>query len=207
MARASKRSQRDPGSRAKSSLNFTIASVLVVALVIIILGGVFYFSRQLPQKSVSSVPPEGPANEPAPVSGSTEPEGAAGAGEALKPGDVGEVIEENQESGTLEPLVSPTIPSSIFSTTGKIIKINGEKLILAGSGTNFADGQARELTCSFSDNTLTVTKNPLKYYKGTDGLNRLQEGVYVLVMSGENIRGKTEFSLKAVKVLETGGSP
>lgn len=179
------------------SPSFYVAAVLVVILIVVI-GGIFYFIEQQPNQPA----PAGPVKEPTPSFGglADERHEANPPEEHLEKGDVGEVA-VNEGEGS-EPLVSPTMPFSIFSTTGRIVKLNGEKIIIAGSGTNFADGAGREIAAVFLETTLTLTKSPVKYYKGKEGLAKLQKGFTVLVMSRENIRGKTEFSLKAVKVLE-----
>ena len=116
-------------------------------------------------------------------------------------GWVGEVTIKNESSGAQKPLVTPIMPSVIFSTAGKIIKVKTGSLLIKGDGSSFVDGIPRYLKCIFTDDTLTFTKDWLKY-KGKDGLSALQQGMNVLIESADNIRGKTEFTIKTVNILE-----
>jgi len=177
MARASKKQRQPVGP---------LVAIFAVILIVVV-GGVFYFSNK--ENSQPNQPDNGLNSVPSALSYPTD--------EQLERGDIGEVT----EGGVSLPTES-IIPSSIFSTTGKIIEVNEEELVVDGSGTNFADGTARRLTCAFLETTLTLTRNPVKYYKGKDGIDKLQKGAEVLLMSGQNIRGKTEFNLKVVKILE-----
>lgn len=118
-----------------------------------------------------------------------------------KPGDTGEVWLKDEESGEEERLVTPTIPPVIFSTSGIILEKKSDSLIIAGSGYNFADQTPRNLTCIFTDKTLTFTKNQVQRYSGQEGLKYLEQGMKVLISSDENIRGKTEFKIKTINIL------
>lgn len=182
MARASKKQRQPVGSLV----------VIFAVILIVIVGGVFYFSNSnddYDERAQSGQLNNGLDVVPKSLAGPTA--------EGLERGDIGEIDEEG-----LPLPVEYMIPSSIFSTTGKIIELNKDELVAQGSGTNFADGIARRLTCAFLETTLTLARNPVKYYKGKDGIDKLQKGAEVLLMSRENIRGKTEFNLKAVKILE-----
>ncbi len=118
-----------------------------------------------------------------------------------KPGDTGEVWLKDEESGEEERLVTPIIPSVIFSTSGIILELKSDSLIIAGDGYNFADQTSRNLTCIFADETLTFTKNQVQRYSGQEGLKYLEQGMKVLISSNENIRGKTEFKIKTINIL------
>lgn len=113
--------------------------------------------------------------------------------EELGIGEVGE--SEDSE-------INAKTPESMFSTTGKILEISRDKLLVTGDGTNFADQKSRNITGILSENTLVVTRTPLKSYKGEEGMALLHNGLEVLLISEENIRGKTEFTLKAIKFLK-----
>jgi len=117
-------------------------------------------------------------------------------------GEVGEVKVKDETTGEEKSLVTPIIPPAIFSTAGTIIEKKTNSLTIAGEGTNFADGVSRNLTCIFINETLTFEKGQLKYYQGEDGLNHLERGMKILVDSDENIRGKIEFKVKTVNILE-----
>jgi len=158
-------------------------SLLITIFVIILMifaVGVFYFSNQRPNEILNS--------------DNDEQENIIDV--QLIAGDIGEVIDNDGA-----PVVRPTMPASIFSTVGEISEINGNKLIVSGVGTNFADGASRDLTATFLETTIILAQTPVKYYKGKDGMDKLYVGANILLMSRENIRGKTEFSLTAVKVL------
>jgi len=94
------------------------------------------------------------------------------------------------------------MPPDIFSTAGTIIEKKTDFLIIIGEGTNFADGVSRNLTCIFTDETLTFGDGQVKSYQGKEGLKYLREGMKILVDSDENIRGKIEFKVKTVNILE-----
>lgn len=117
-------------------------------------------------------------------------------------GEIGEVKVKDKVTGEEKPLVTPVMPPSIFSTAGTIIEKKADSLIITGEGTNFADGVSRNLTCIFTDETLTFGENQLEYYQGREGLKYLEEGMKILVDSDENIRGKIEFEVKTVNILE-----
>lgn len=163
--------------RPKVSLLITIFVIILMIFAV----GVFYFSYQQPSEILNN----------------SDEEQVDIVDTQLIAGDIGEVVGEDGM-----PIVKPTMPASIFSTVGKISKINGDKLIVFGVGTNFVDGKSRDLTVTFLETTITLVQTPVAYYKGKDGMDKLYIGANILLMSRENIRGKTEFSLTAVKVLE-----
>ena len=117
-------------------------------------------------------------------------------------GGIGEVKTKDSTTGEEKSLVTPIMPPAIFSTAGIIIEKRNNSLIITGEGTNFADGVSRNLTCIFTDETLTFEKGQLKYYNGIRGLDYLKEGMKILVDSDENIRGKIEFKVKTINILE-----
>ena len=85
-------------------------------------------------------------------------------------GEIGDIKIKDEETGKENSLVTPIIPQSIFSTAGIIVEVKTDALIITGEGTNFADNIPRNLTCIFTDETLTFEKNQLQYYKGGQGL-------------------------------------
>ena len=117
-------------------------------------------------------------------------------------GEIGEVKVKDEATGEERPLVTSIMPPAIFSTAGTIIEKKTDSLIIAGEGTNFADNVSRNLTCIFTNETLTFGKNQLEYYQGKEGLKHLKEGTKILVDSDENIRGKIEFEVKTINILE-----
>jgi hypothetical protein len=120
--------------------------------------------------------------------------------EPYKPGEVGE-IKVKGETGQETPLVTPTLPLSIFSTTGVILEVKNDRVIVKGDGFNFADQKPRELTIIFTNSTLTFSKDQKMQYEGLAGLKYLKSGMEILIGSDENIRGKTEFKAKTINVL------
>ncbi|MCK4781558.1 hypothetical protein KAS79_01365 [Candidatus Parcubacteria bacterium] len=126
--------------------------------------------------------------------------------ETIKPqesgaGNVGEIMVEDEETGEQAPLVSPIMPPEIFSTTGIIIEVKTDRVIIKGKGTNFADGKARVLTVVFTNETITFDKTSTFRQTGAIGLKQLESAMEVLIGSSENIRGKTEFKAKTLKIL------
>jgi hypothetical protein len=114
----------------------------------------------------------------------------------------GEIKIKDETTGEEKSLVTSIMPPAIFSTAGNIIEKKENSLIVTAEGTNFADGASRDLTCFFTDETLTFKKNQSEYLQGTEGLNYLKEGMKILVGSDENIRGKIEFKVKTINILE-----
>jgi len=163
-------------------------SVLFIILGIIIIGiCLIYFLGQLGKEDLTKVPlSEEMITSPT----------------KFEAGEIGEVKTKDGETGEEKPLVTPIMPPAIFSTAGTIIEKKDNSLIITGEGTNFADGVSRNLTCIFINETLTFEKGQLKYYQGEDGLNHLEKGMKILVDSDENIRGKIEFKVKTVNILE-----
>jgi hypothetical protein len=119
----------------------------------------------------------------------------------MEAGPIGEVMVKEEKSGQEAPLVSPTMPPAIFSVSGTITKIESDRIILRGSGTNFADGVPRSLTAVLTPDTLTFVTNQAFYWRGFSGLKQLQPGMKILIDSQENIRGKTEFEIKTINIL------
>lgn len=159
---------------------------LFIILIVIIMGiGVIYFLRRVKEEESSRVP----LSEEATTS-------------LFEAGEIGEVKIKDEATGEEKPLVTPVMPPVIFSTAGTIIEKKTGSLIITGEGTNFADGASRNLTCIFTDETLIFGKNQLEYYQGKEGLNYLKKGMEILVNSDENIRGKIEFKVKTVNILE-----
>jgi len=119
--------------------------------------------------------------------------------EALKPGEVGE-IKVKEETGEEKPLVTPTLPLTIFSTTGVISEVKDDRLIVKGDGFSFADQKPRELIVIFTDSTITFEEEQKTKYQGLAGLRYLRTGIGILIGSEENIRGKTEFKAKTINI-------
>ena len=119
----------------------------------------------------------------------------------LGAGEVGEIKVKDEETGEEKQLVTAELPPVIFGTAGTIVEVKSDSLIIRGNGYNFADKAPRDLTCIFTDDTVTFTKNQLTQYKGKDGLKYLKGGMEILIESEENIRGKTEFKVRIVNIL------
>jgi len=119
----------------------------------------------------------------------------------LLAGDIGEVAVPNGVNGERGPLISSSKPPVISSTVGTIKTIEEGYIIIKGNGSNFADGIPREIFCIFTDKTLTFTSDRSRY-EGNTGLDYFRPGMIVLVGGEENIRGKTEFKVKTVNILE-----
>jgi len=131
----------------------------------------------------------------------TQTEPSVSSPKDLGAGEVGEIKIKDEETGEEIPLVSADTPPVIFGTAGKILEVKADSLIIRGDGYNFADKTPRDLTCIFTGETVTFTKNQLISYKGKDGLRYLKEGMEILIESEENIRGKTEFKVRIVNIL------
>ncbi len=121
--------------------------------------------------------------------------------EDFEAGKVGEVMVKDEKTGQETSLVSPIMPLVISNTVGTIIEVKTDKIIVRGQGTNFADGIPRTLTVSFTNETVTFDKTSTFRRTGKAGLKLLKPGMFILIGSSENIRGKTEFKAKTIKIL------
>lgn len=115
---------------------------------------------------------------------------------SAQPGIIGEGAVVDIEDIT----VSSVLPKDIFSTTGIVLEIKEDAIIIQSDGHSFADGIGRELTCLTQDSMFVIDKNKVKH-QGIDSLNALEIGDEILIKSTENIRGKIEFTIKSIKIL------
>lgn len=115
--------------------------------------------------------------------------------EPFKPGEIGEISEEAKEKEI------PPLPPVIFNTSGIISEIKTDRLIVQGSGSNFADQKPRELTIIFTNST--IVNDPVKksYYQGFEGLRKLKPEMKISIEGTENIRGKIEFEVSSLNIL------
>jgi len=125
----------------------------------------------------------------------------------MKSGDVGglpkeegkteeEILREVNPEAIDHPVRAPEtqMPSVIFNTTGVVVSIQEDGIIIEGNGSNFEDQKSRNLNIKFTDKTIIFEKGKVVRYQGLDGLNYLFAGDKVSIESLENIRGKTDFS-------------
>lgn len=119
----------------------------------------------------------------------------------LQMGKVGE-LEVETPSGEKVPLITPEIPGQIFSTSGEVLEIGENYLIILSDGQSFADRKQRKIKCLFDEATLSFSKDHTQRFYGKAGLSILRKGIKVLVSSRENIRGKIEFVASTVNILE-----
>jgi hypothetical protein len=162
----------------------------LLVLIMAIIAGALVFGLWLGKKSAP--PPQPEAEVVTPI---TPPETTE---EILKPGEVGEPPED--QTPQLPPGTSE-LPSVVFNTSGKIIEIKSDRLIVAGSGSNFADQKPRELTVIVDSLTTTMKLGQQIKYQGLEGLKYLSAGAEIIIESNENIRGKTEFRAEYVHIL------
>lgn len=106
--------------------------------------------------------------------------------ERLKPGTIGE-----------EKILGP-IPLVVSDTTGTIKKIETDRLIIQGDGSNFADRKPRPLTVLFTELTITEKFDSETEYRGLNGLKHLKVGMEIAIKGAENLRGKTEFEAEII---------
>ena len=96
---------------------------------------------------------------------------------------------------------STALPQTINNTSGPILSIGKDAIIIKGNGSNFEDQLPRELTIKINDQTTIFEKNQIRRYQGIEGLKHLFQGDNVAIESLENIRGKTEFSASYINKL------
>ncbi|MBZ9569906.1 hypothetical protein KJA16_03300 [Patescibacteria group bacterium] len=168
------------------SLTETQINILTVVLVLINLGIIIFwinFWVNLPKITPPKVEETPPLAEEIP--------------EALKPGEIGEITEEEAEEKEILPL-----PLVVFNTSGTISEIKTDRLIVEGSGTNFVDQKSRELTIIFTDSTITFDSGQKIQYQGLEGLKYLRERMRISIEGDENIRGKIEFEASIINILQ-----
>lgn len=117
--------------------------------------------------------------------------------EKLRSGEIGEISEEEIEEREILPL-----RQIVFNTSGIILEVRKDSLIVQGSGTNFTDREPRELTLIFTESTLTLRIGGGIKYQGLEGLKYLKSGMQILIEGNENIRGKTEFEARYIHILQ-----
>ena len=160
--------------------------VLILTIIgVIIILGILVFVLQ--KKEPSPPPGISPVSQPPQT---TE--------EILKPGETGEILESEIE---VETLGYPEFPPVIFNTSGKIVEVKEDRLIVSGSGSNFADQKPRNLIVIFHASTLTFGAARKVKYQGLEGLKHLVSGAEILIEGEENVRGKTEFIARTINVL------
>ena len=170
--------------------------IFIIVVVVVLAGGILaYFLSQGNGAEPEIVAPEN--GEEATTIESTLPLLL----EQVGAGQVGEVLIEDEATGEEAPLIEPEMPLIIPSTTGTILEIGNDSIIIMGSGSNFADRISRKLNCLFAEKTYTFFKGQTKYYQGLEGLNYLKQGMEIAVNGNGNIRGKTEFEVKTINVL------
>jgi hypothetical protein len=116
--------------------------------------------------------------------------------ETFKKGEVGEITEEEIKEKGISPL-----PAQVFNTTGIVTKVEKDRLIVKGDGSNFSDKRPRELTLFFTDSTITFEPGQKIKYEGLEGLKHLKIGESISISSPENIRGKTQFTVEYINKL------
>jgi len=114
--------------------------------------------------------------------------------QVIKPEDFG--------AGTVGEVSDTDLPAAIFNTTGIIKEIKEDRLVAQGDGSNFADQQPRELTLIFTADTITFEPGQKVFYQGLEGLKYLKPGMNILIDGAENIRGKTEFKINTINLIQ-----
>jgi len=178
----------------KLKSNLRTIVVIVIVIVIVIVGLAVYFTWPSGEKGV-----EQPAAEEI-VPEETIPEemqkGEVGELEIKEGQTMEEVLGEMNPEALVRPLQSPgtSLPQVINNTSGVIISVEKDAIIVKGNGSNFEDQISRELTIKVVAQTTIFEKNQAGRYQGPEGLKYLAPGVNVAIESLENIRGKTEFT-------------
>lgn len=174
------KNKTSPVLEKKVNLTALFACLLLTALLFAV--GGYYFGKLSCQPAQTAEPPEALPEE-------------------MLAGEVGEVLAMNPETGQQEPLIGPSMPLVISTTGGEVIEVKLDKLIIAGSGSSFADNQPREITCLLNQATIIIDENGQHYGALDKGQVLLQPGAEVAVSGDENIRGKTEFKAQSITIL------
>ncbi len=178
---------------------FSPKKLLVVFVVILVFASLFLgyiIGRKAPA-------PASNLNNSKPRPAAVDTGSPASAGSIdLTPGAVGEINVKDEITGADKPLVTPVLPLDIFSTTGVVLEIKSDYFTITSDGFSFADSQPRTIKCLVSPQTKIIISNPPASFYGQEGLESLQAGAKVLIDSRDNIRGKTEFTVNTVNIIE-----
>jgi hypothetical protein len=189
--------------------NFSRPTIIFISAIILLeaanLGYIFYLSQTRKCETAQAVPCTVSQETPA-----ITPDQEAVL-KAAAPGTAGELEQkegQTQEQALAEvnpaaidnPVLPPgtQMPSAIFNTQGDIVSVQSDGITIQGDGSNFEDQKSRQLTIKFDDKTSIFEKNNTVKYTGLAGLKHLSAGERVLIESGQNIRGKTEFTVTYV---------
>ena len=168
-------------------LSKTQQNILIILLILINLAIVIFWINFWLGEGLKKVTPPKIAEKPEQTEEIAEP---------FKPGEVGEIPEEEAKEKNISPL-----PPTIFNTSGIIQEIKEDRLIIKGDGSNFEDREPRELNLIFNDSTITSDSNRKITYQGLEGLKYLKPGMKVSIEGTENIRGKIEFKVSSISIL------
>lgn len=111
---------------------------------------------------------------------------------SLDEGDVGKVV--STESEMFENVITETY--------GVIQRIERDRVIVLGSGSNFEDGVEREITLLFVKETKVDDIETGFRHKGIEGLEYLEEGMVIDIVGVGNIKGKVEFEVDYIEKRE-----
>jgi len=160
-------------------------NIIIVTLIILVFASVYIFYILWQKIKISQV---NVSNE-VPAEGQNIDD--------LASGEVGEI----KKTEVPEEVEIPELPPVIFNTAGVITEIKTDSLIVQGSGSNFTDQKARELTLIFTDETIVFEFGQKAQYQGFEGFQHLKTGESINISSPENIRGKTQFKVDYVNKL------
>lgn len=187
-----------------------LTRVILIIFVILALGLIFYFIFLSQTSKESFLLPE--TKTPSDTSENFL--------EEMSQGEIGELKIESLEGKTLEEMnaeelerakqevletINPqaltqsfqppgtSLPEIINNTSGVILSVGADYIIIKGNGSNFEDQLPRELKIKISNETTVFEKEQVKGYQGFEGLKYLFPGETVAIESLDNIRGKTEF--------------
>lgn len=126
------------------------------------------------------------------------------ASEILAAGDIGEVEKTDSGENVSMPQANTDLPQVVANVSGVIKEVRDSELIIKGDGVNFEDNVIRDLNAVFSAQTVTFVSanSQVIKYAGLDGLRYLKIGDNILIEGAENLRGKTEFKVKTVNILQ-----
>ena len=165
--------------------------VLPVAAAVIVIAGLLFYSLWLLSPAET---------EEAVISPVIPEDMLAGTVGELEQGNT--LAEANPEAIT-NPVRPPgaSMPAAVFDTKGEVVSIREDAVVVKGSGENFTDQRARDLTVKFTSQTITFEAGQQVRYTGLEGLRHLELGQMILISSAENIRGKTEFTAAYINKL------
>jgi len=161
--------------------------ILISIIILALIGGIIVFINIAKEKNLN-------LEVYAPI-----PEASMESGEigSLEAGETIENVNPEAIENPVRPINEP-IPTDIFNTSGTILAIQGNSVVVRGLGTNFDDQIKRDLVVLINEETyVNGAYGDIDYFKKS-----LKVGDNISIEAPYNIHGKTEFLAKYINIIK-----